>query len=76
MMNTHKQLKEIFDKYGWYNNYEIETEKGLYSCRLTGEEDLEDLESDILVEMLEDNMPFSFPAKNIVAVRPLGKAVR
>ena len=70
------ELKEIFDKYGWYSDYEIETKKGIYACRLTGEEDLEDLEGYILVEMLEDNMPFSFPAKNIVAVKPLGKAIR
>ena len=66
-MNTN-ELKEIFDKHGWYNDYEIETKKGFYSCRLTGKEDLE---SDILVEMLEDGMPFSFPVENIVAVKPL-----
>lgn len=64
------ELKEILDKHGWYSDYEIETEKGFYSCSLLGKEELKD---DILVEMLEDGMPFSFSIKNIVAVRPLGE---
>ncbi len=62
---TSKEIMKILREHGDYATYKLETKMGIYYVDATGFEDTED---ELLVEMIDDGIPFSFPLENVVAL--------